>query len=558
MSLEQLKAAGFSDEELAEYKKGLSAGFSEKELDDHYAQGKLTKVGRPAPEWPGKVKEFLTPTGQMIGNIPKDIGRVATGMKEAAQAFMPTTEKPIPPGITSTAGLLAGAGWEAAGAISPKLVPEKLHPAVQAGRETFREKIVEPIKGMIQRPETILPKAAETVKEHPVETFLNILPFSKLAKTATTAAEVSQVKNIEHAVRQGYSKGVMGGMEKGKKISAIDKYFNNAIDSTVDVVRNKKDLSFVNANGETITGRLPKTLGEMGQTVADRESKIYQGFHQMAVEAKESGIRINMDRIGKALEDIANDSVVQNETPGAAKYASEKAKTYRGVSAEVMRDATGTPILGPEGKPVTAAARPVEYDPLQMERAIKIYNQKLAAYQKNPHPEIAKQADIDGVIVKMMREDADNAISKAKGPRYSELKKAYGAHRAVEEDIVRKFNKEMRNSIGKDWVDITDIYSMGEALTGILTGHPLMIAKGGSFAAAKKIMTHYWMPDTRVAKMFDRVDEILEGGKLGGFTQSLGKTAATTAGPSATIGRAEKKVEESFEEKLKKWLEEEK
>jgi hypothetical protein len=292
----------------------------------------------------------------------------------------------------------------------------------------------------------------------------------------------------------------------------------------------------------------------LGQAVAQRESELYKTFHQMAVDAKENGIRINMGRIANALDEIANDPVVRNETPGAARYAAEKAQAYRGQPAQVMRDPTGTPITGPGGAPVTAAGRIVEYDPLQMERAIKIYNQKLAAYQKNPHPDIAKQADIDGRILKMMREDADAAISKAQGPRYSDFKKAYGAHRAVEEDIVRRFNRIVRDAGGKDIVNITDIYSIGEVLTGILTGHPLMLAKGGSFAAAKKMMQWYWSPDHRISQMMNKVEKILEGGGKGGVIRSAAETIGTTAGPSATASRTMPSDEE-IEKKIREWLE---
>jgi hypothetical protein len=360
-----------------------------------------------------------------------------------------------------------------------------------------------------------------------------------MLKTAKTASQVSKIKDIEFAVRKGFTQGVTAKMEGAKRYSGTQDYLKKAADASGDIVKNKDTLSLTNEAGEIITGRVPQSLREAAQAVEQRMTSVFEKFNALQEQATGQGVRIPLAPIAKELRDKASSNVMQKEAPEVARYALEKAKRYEPQQVYPGNKGWKTEQF---------------YTPKEMQEAVKQFNNSLDAYYSNKTYDAARRVDVDAVIVRNMRKALDDAISNATGAEYQELKNLYGAHKTIEQDIVKKFNAEARRTGGKGLIDATDIYSVGEILTGLATLHPLMVAKGTFFGAAKKIMQSYWSPDNKVKKMFQKLDEAVNDTKAG---TSVGKAVAMTAGPAAEAGRVPLDDEE-LQERMKKWLEENK
>lgn len=554
--IEAAKKAGYSESEILEHlassrgynlQGAKSSGYSNTEIMDYLSKQGSTAAAPPtrvtgrreAPEWQKQVVDWM---GRTARNIPGSAIETIKGLGKTAGMLAPTAEAPIPGGpLAKGLGEYIGGGITGAiRSIAPSLTPNVPRPP----EEAFRKQITEPLAGMIERPETIPGKVAEYVEKHPVEVALDVLPYSRLLKTARTASEVSKAKDIAFAVDKGFTKGITAGMEGAKKYASTQKYLEQATNASMDIVHNKNAYKLTNEAGEIITGRVPYSLREAAQAVEYGMQNTFEKFNAMQEAATGAGIKLPLSPIAQKLRNYAGQNVVQKEAPEVAKYALEKANRY---SAQSITS-------GGPAKYAHEAVREQFYTPKEMQEAIKQFNSSLDAYYQNRSYEAARKVDVDAMVVREMRKDLDKAITEFKGPGYQELKDLYGSYKTVEGDIVKKFNAEAKKVGGAQLIDATDIYSVGEILTGLATMHPLMIAKGASFAAAKKLMKSYWSPDNRVKRMFTKVDELMteRPAGVGPVTK-----AGMAAGPMATVGRNVPLTDEDLQARIKEWLESE-
>ena len=507
-------------------------------------QVKRTEAG----PWMKKVQDFLAPTSRMISNIPKDVGNVYRGAAETAQALpglIPTRENPNAGMnvVKGLAGLGAGAGWEAISAISPKLVPENLHPSVEAGRKVVQEGITKPIKEMINRPASIIEKASGYLQEHPVEAALNVVPFMKAGKvtqaaTATqesfqkmkaaakTATEVSKVKEIEFAIRKGYAGTIHARMEGPKKIKDIDRYMDSAANVTLDQIRNKDKVKFLNKSGEEVTGRVPETIAEMGQVVESGMDRTGKLIGNAIASAEAKGAKSNLSPMVKELRDHAK--TVSAQRSGTAKYANDLADFYEGQGPLAISD---------------------------VQKEITSFNNKSKTATFSP--DAASQEEIHRIILKNLRKSEDDTLISVQGEGIKPIKDLYRDYKSVQKDVVNKVKAEMiRGGVPAGQANqLVSKYTLGELAFGLSTGHGLAVAKGTMFGLTNAAINYMTKPDRAIAKMYQKIEGLLGGfQKEQGVLKGVEKAALKTAGPASVIGR--ESGDEELKAKIRAWLQE--
>lgn len=279
--------------------------------------------------------------------------------------------------------------------------------------------------------------------------------------------------------------------------SQANKYMGHAKDAIDNIVSNKDSLILTTSEGGKVSGKLPRSLTQMSEAIEQTKMSIYRQYNELAQKAGQTGIRVNLNPIADELEKVATNPTLTTHRPEIAKYALEKAKMLRSSGS---------------------------HTPEEAQEAIRIYNESLKSFYRNPSYESANRAAIDAMVVNNLRRELDTAIETTISPGYANLKQSYGSLKAIEKDVNNRMVVNARKS-PKGLLDFTDIYSSTDILTGIATQNPAQVARGGAIRAIKEWYKRLNDPDAMIAKMFTNVDK-----------QKSGAYVGKNVGP--TVGRA--------------------
>ena len=217
-----------------------------------------------------------------------------------------------------------------------------------------------------------------------------------------------------------------------------------------------------------MVSRLPKNLDELSTAIADTKKSIFSQYDSMAKGAGEAGrgsvvnlktieqSKVPLSGIASELDNVVNNKVVRDNAPEVVKYAEQRANVFRDGS----------------------------YTPQEAQDAIKIYNDNLQAFYRNPSAELASKISVDALIVNKMRQALDETVSGLQGSGYQSLKKQYGALSSIEKDVSHRAVVEARKN-AKGLVDYADMFSAADVVHGVLSGNPILIARGGAVQAVK-------------------------------------------------------------------------
>lgn len=132
-----------------------------------------------------------------------------------------------------------------------------------------------------------------------------------------------------------------------------------------------------------------------------------------------------------------------------------------------------------------------------------LYNEAsatLAGRSDKAHGELA------AATAQHLRSYLDDAIEKVSGTEYKALREEYSALKAVEQDLVRRFQQEARQ-VGGGLTDYVNLFSSGDIIGGILFNQPQQVAKGLTQGIMGRLFQNLKRPDRYLQRAFKLIDE---------------------------------------------------
>ena len=106
-------------------------------------------------------------------------------------------------------------------------------------------------------------------------------------------------KGITADVRKTFEKAVRPRGSKDLRLK--EKYYNKATDSSIDIIKNKNDITLTK-KGVDVKGELPETLGHVEQANLQRRQSIADEFAGISTRAEQLEFQGNVDGLIKDLE----------------------------------------------------------------------------------------------------------------------------------------------------------------------------------------------------------------------------------------------------------------
>lgn len=282
------------------------------------------------------------------------------------------------------------------------------------------------------------------------------------------------------AVRKGINKGIRPTVTGKGTESQIRGYERRSEEAVSTIIDNKANLQLADDMGAVIEGKLPENLRQFSQSIEQTKQSIFKEYNQLAEEAGTVGANVSLKPIVSELKKIATKKVLEDNAPEAVTYAQQR---------------------------IAALSKRGTYTTEEAQEAVKVMNQSLESFYKNPSFETASKAQIDAMVVNLIRKELDSVISKATGSGYQILKSKYGALKALEKEVSHRAVVDARRN-QKGLIDFSDILTGDRAVTAIMTMNP---AVAGQAVAIKGISSYIKAlndPNKIVKNMFKDADKI--------------------------------------------------
>ncbi len=317
-------------------------------------------------------------------------------------------------------------------------------------------------------------KIPETIKS-------GVDAFSKAKDTLVGNPSDTAAADIVNSYYKAVKPSVAGKTATGQ----FDKYNADVINSVDTIRQNKTKLSFEDENGTTRVGETPKTRGEFADAIGQTKKLIFDQYNELEKKTNGTGVTIQLDKAGTALDDVIKSEALKLTNPEAVKYAQEMQ----------------TRLQNPDGsyKQIT---------PDVAQTAISNWNSSLKAFYRNPTYENASRAAIDAGVVHQIRVALDDAIHNATGENYQAIKNQYGALSAIEKDVNKSAIAQAKatgsnvSGLGK----YVDVFAGGDMLGGILSLNPALFAKGVAQTGINHFFQYLNSPDRAIEKMFKHAE----------------------------------------------------
>lgn len=262
---------------------------------------------------------------------------------------------------------------------------------------------------------------------------------------------------------------------------------------------NVKDIKLPDEYGGLIS-RTPKTVGEVVSAVQDVKTKLFSRWDKLAREAGDKGASFNPV---KTIGEMTKFTKDKSYSPSLRKYANEILEEVSELKGE---------------------------SPLVIQSRIKELNESLAGYFAG---RVEKgRARIDASVAKLLNEELDDVIFNFTAGDYKALRSQFSALKSIEKDATRTAQR-MLNRQKKGLGDLTDIFTGGDLISGILTANPASVSRG---LIGKGIQLAYKAlndPDRYIRKIFNELGETTQPQRLinRGLPVNSGKISPTDAIP---------------------------
>jgi hypothetical protein len=242
----------------------------------------------------------------------------------------------------------------------------------------------------------------------------------------------------------------------------------------------------------------PKTAAQAAQAIDQAKKIVYKKYNDMAVAAGDAGASFKSNKVLSRLDEIAQapDEVIPKNDP-RLKWDESIRRYAHDMKASVAELDGASPEI--------------------IEARIKDLNNSLKGYYEGRTA--AAKAQIDGSVAQAMREELDANITSAVGDGYQALKNQYGALKSIEKEVNhRAIVNARKNTAGL--TDLTDVFTGGELVAGVMTANPALIAKAVAGRGIKEYIKKLNDPDLYVERMFKRaygLPEAVSGSTVADF-----------------------------------------
>jgi len=426
-----------------------------KNVEEGVRSGKLTQVGRGLLQGAsGALETFFSPiTGavQTLGNAP--------GVKQTVEATNKYVVKP-------TANVLSESKTLQKFVQNNPNVEEVTGDIINVGSAFIGGKKAPVIKGALNEGVEMGAKVKNVAT--------NVINRKALEMTT-----VSERKMLDDMLSK-YQKGVKPNIPGKTTPKQVTAYKEDAL-SAIDSIKNNKDnLKFLDENGETITGKLPESLQEFSDALEQTKNDIFKKYDDLAQKTNEEGIKIKFDPVVTELDTIIGSKSLKLTHPETVDYAKKIQSRYR---------QTG------------------ELDPVTLQDVIKNYNEDLKAFYRSPNPDTVSKMMVNQLVVNLLRESLDNAVTKMTGTKYATLKRQYGALKSIEKDVVKANLRDARKN-QKGLIDFTDVLSGGQVVSGIASFNPALVASGIAQKSIASYIKFLNNPNRSVKLLFEKTDKL--------------------------------------------------
>lgn len=317
-----------------------------------------------------------------------------------------------------------------------------------------------------------------------IESSVNVAELGGLTAATGAAkgvAQKRQLTKIDDIIDDGIMKGVKPTVRGKKSVARLDQFKQNGRDAVKSIVQRKEGLKLVDEFGEEIFDKAPENLPQFAQAIEQTKKQVFSEYSALAKQATDDGLIIELDDVVKQLDNIASDKAKRAVRPEVIEHAKR-------ISDRFKKLGTVTPD--------------------EADEMIKELNSSLQSFYAGVGDR--SKAQVEGSIAKKLRQSLDEAVSNSTDASFQTLKSEYGALRAIEDEVSKRALVEARK-VSKGLLDMTDVFTGGELVSGALTMDPSSILRG---AAGKSIKTWYKRlndPNLAIKKMFKKVDDSLLG-----------------------------------------------
>jgi len=316
---------------------------------------------------------------------------------------------------------------------------------------------------------------------------------------------------LEKTIEKGISKGVRPSVAKTRNVAQRENYFKDAGIAVETIIKNKENLKFIDDGLEI--ARLPQSLKEFESAIGDTKKDIFKEYNAQAQKAGEKGLEIALEPAAKILDAVSNSPVLKDIRPEVVKYAESRAKAMRERG-----------VYGAE----------------QTQEAIKILNESLDAFYRQPDYSTASKAMIDLSLVRNLREELAKGIQRTTGKQYQNLKNRYKALLTIEKEVAHRATVDARQNIKGLVESLSDITSGAQLVQGLVSLEPSIFASGATIKGLSKWIKHVNNPNRLIKQMFSNAEKLItKKGELG----KIGKKSNI-----GLIGKAKQAGKETLQE----------
>lgn len=262
-----------------------------------------------------------------------------------------------------------------------------------------------------------------------------------------------------------------------KTETAANRFNDDIITSLKEIRQNADNLNIEDATGELVS-RAPQSLQELSQALDQTKAIVFSKYDDLAKTTDGQGVTLKLSSVADELQGVAANKALNLTAPEVVKYAETWAERLRGMD---------------------------NLDIQTTQEVVKLMNKNLESFYKNPTYESASKAAVDAGIANNLRRLLDETIETATGENYQQLKRTYGALKAIESDVVRAAIRDGRKN-AKGLLDYTDIFTSGQIVGGILSLNPAMFTKGALERGFKEYIKYLNDPNRVIKSIFDALD----------------------------------------------------
>lgn len=472
--------------------------------------------------WPQKAFVTLGESARQIANVPFEEGIAAaktignpllsmvpghTALEQSAQSIPSTAAQ----GVSGIAGmpLVAGGTTTLGDAFKPVVDYASSHPGQLKTLGDFVNigmVLGGPVAGLIENAiphiaqtelaqkvapdmaksivENAIKKADETATEQGAASVIS----GQADNVAATTAKDVQTKQLDKAIQEGVDKGIKPTVVGKPSYNKLNVFYDNASEAVKTIVENKDAIKIVDDDGEEIAR--PKTAMQMAQAIEQAKKAVYEKYHGMALAAGEEGATIStqpvMDKLDEIAPKILDDGSVEPlmANDPRLKYNPDTRKYALDLKNEIAELNNASPEI--------------------VEARIADLNNSLKGFYEGRT--VKAKAEIDGSVAQLLRQQLDDKIANATGEGYQALKGQYGALKAIENEVAKRALVNARRN-AKGVFDLTDVFTGGELISGLLTMNPALVAKGAAGMAIKDVLKSMNNPDRHIDNMFKKAYE---------------------------------------------------